>query len=123
MNHEPENQISLDFSDPELAELISNGIPFEGMSVSRPQTVIKASASAGLFLTITITFLMGIGTNLISAFIYDCLTKGKKKSGYVNGQEITFSQESIRRIIDKKLSDDKSRDEQWAKEQKKPIRD
>jgi hypothetical protein len=114
----------LKFSDDSLANAISESKPPDGITVSKPKTVIEASAASGIWFEILISVAVGIPTNLLASFIYECLKDrcgGTKKRCRINHEDIILEERNILILIEKQRAAEKSRNAQWAEDHKKPT--
>src|ERR1700691_5383093 len=96
-------RLQFDYSDEDLVDLIANSEPPKGITVGKPNTLVKASeSSGGIFSQVTIYFASAASSvilNMLASWLYErCKERGKKK-GRVNGNNITYSKYSISLII------------------------
>ncbi len=115
------SHIHLEFSpsDGDLAECIANATPPEGIKVSKPAHVIKASAgeTGGIFVQIGIEFAVQVSATLVAAWIYDCWKKHtKKESARINREQVTLTKRSVLRLIKHELDMQKAREEQYKRD-------
>jgi hypothetical protein len=105
-------------SDEDLAEIIASATPPEGITVSKPGHVIKASAeTGGVFVHIAIEFAVQVSATIVAAWIYDCWKKHtKKKSARINRQQASLTKRTILRLIKQELAEQKAREEQYKRD-------
>ena len=114
--------LEFDFSDKDLAELISNSTPPKGVTVDKPSIIIKASAGGGIFSQIVISFMVGVGSSLVADWIRECIKKSNKKKGRINGQKIDYNKSHICRIIQNELQNQRDRDEQRRRDKNRSTK-
>ena len=117
--------IEFDYSDNDLAELISNAIPPPGVKVSKPSVIIKASDEGGIFAHIVIEFTRGVrdvGLGILAAWLYDCLKESGKKSSRINRERVVLNKRNLLRVIKKELDQQKMRDVQSRRDKENLTR-
>ena len=112
--------IRLNCSEPELAKFLSDSEPPTGITVSKPNVFIQASAPAQMFWQVIISIAPGIPSGLIVAFILHCLDKSGKKSARINREEVILDKRGVVRLIHKELAKQDARDAQRRKDKKQP---
>jgi hypothetical protein len=109
-------RIQFDLGDDDIAKIIADSNPPNGIAVGKPTTIIKAAAdSGGVFIQIAITFfndVRDISIGILAAWLYDCCKQSGKKKGRVNNNEIIYSKNSIRRIVKQELKNQRARQSQ-----------
>jgi hypothetical protein len=114
--------LEFDFCDKEIAEIIANAAPPDGVKVGKPATFIKASGeTGGIFVQVVIEVANGIrdlAIGILSAWLYDCCVKSGKKTGRVNRKQVVFNKRSIRQIIKEELKSQSQRDAQRKRDNK-----
>ena len=92
--------IHLRFSDPELGQLVADSPPPEGVTVSKSQHLVEASgATGGIFLSIVVSFTVGVPSSLVAAWLYDCFKKSGKPGGTINKEEIVFKERRVETFV------------------------
>ena|SRR5260221_6645093 len=111
--------IHLRFSDPELANSVSESTPPEAMEVSKPAYSIECAAPGEVFISVIISFAVGLPTSLVANWIFDCLKKSGKKESRINRQQVVFHKRDILRLVHKELANQQARDSQRRRKKRK----
>jgi hypothetical protein len=113
-------RLEFDLSDKNVADVIANSIPPDGVTTSKPSPLVKAAAdSGGIFYQVVLYFsgaASAVILNMLAAWLYDCCKKSGKKKGRVNGHQIVYSKYSISLVIKKELESERKRDTQGRKD-------
>ena|ERR1700722_19004532 len=112
-------------SDNDLSECIANTKPPDGIKISKPAYIIKASAgeTGGVFIHVGIEFAVQVSATLVAAWIWDCWKKyTKKKSARINREQVKLTKREILRLIKLELSNQKARERQYKKDRAKHLK-
>src|ERR1022692_4753265 len=108
--------LEFDLSDKNIADFIYKSKPPDGMKVSKPAVLIKASAdTGGVFVQLAIEFvhdIRDIGISILGAWLYDRFIKCDKKSCRINNKKTVLNNRNIRRLIKEELKSQIAREKQ-----------
>jgi hypothetical protein len=113
-------------SDRDIAEIISDSKPPDGVTVGKPTVFIQASASSGgVFTQIVIQILQDVhevGILVLAAWLYDCCVKSGKKKGRVNKQQIVLNKRNISLLVKRELTNQIAREKQRRNDKNRPAK-
>jgi len=96
--------ISLNFSDDELAKAVADSSPPDGVTVSKPSTIIQASAPAEIFWHVAIEFGIQVSALVVGTWIWEAVKKRAKKRARINREEVALQKRAIVRLVQKEIN-------------------
>jgi hypothetical protein len=112
-------RIHLDFSDPDMAQVLADATPPDGVKVSGPSTLIQASEPAQILTQVVIEFIPQFSSTLLAGWILIALEKRRQKRTRINRKEVALKEADIVRLIEEQLANQKAREAQWKEDHKK----
>jgi hypothetical protein len=97
-------KIKLIFSDPELAQLLSDSKPPLGIKISKPKTFIECEAPGEILRMILIQFIPRFSATFLAGWILLQIGKHSNKRTRINDKDVTLKKRDILRLVQKEIA-------------------